>query len=142
MDISVVYADKDRNATKVKAVAEAFAHSLSAQGYTVDLVNAYTEMGKNLTFADYVVVGCTATSAFGGKIPQTVSDFLKRAGTVSGKRCFAFVTKGGLRKNRTLQSLMKAMEAEGMYIKNFDCIDKPQLAAAIGKRLDVKRNNQ
>lgn len=141
MDISIIYADKDSNGTKVKKVAEAFSHALAAQGHSVTLCNAYLEMGKNLTISDYIVVGTTATTAFGGKIPKVISDFLKRAGTISGKRCFAFITNGGLRKNKSLQALMKVMEAEGMYLKNFDIINKPELATAIGKRLEVQRNN-
>ncbi len=141
MDVSIVYADKDQNGTKVKEITESFSKALASQGHTVTTINAYLEMGKNLTFTDYIIVGTTATSAFGGQIPQVIPDFLKRAGTISGKRCFAFITKGGIRKNKSLQALMKAMESEGMYIKNFDLIDKPSLATAIGKRLEVKRNN-
>lgn len=140
MDVSIVYADKDQNGTKVKEIAESFSKALGAQGHTVSVINAYLEMGKNLTFTDYVIVGTTSTSLFGGQIPTVISDFLKRAGTISGKRCFAFITNGGIRKNKSLQALMKAMEAEGMYIKNFDIIDKPSLASAIGKRLEIKRN--
>lgn len=142
MDISIVYADKVRTDTKVQNVAKVFALSLSNNGHNVTLVNAHLDMGKSLTLSDYIIVGTTSITAFGGKIPKVISDFLKRAGTVSGKRCYAFITNGGLFKNKSLQALMKAMEAEGMYIKNFEIIDKPQLAAAIGKRLNVERNFQ
>ena len=49
MDISIIYADKENNGTKVKKVAEAFSHALAAQGHSVTLCNAYLEMGKYIS---------------------------------------------------------------------------------------------
>ena len=52
----------------------------------------------------------------------------------------AFVTGSGLRKNKTLLNLMKAMEGEGMILKLSEVIKNPDEAQAIGKRLNVERN--
>lgn len=38
---------------------------------------------------------------------------------------------------KTLQTLMKAMEKEGMFLKKSEVIKKPDLAKAIGKRIQI-----
>ena len=139
MQVGIVYAGADRNGAKLKAIAEAFAKGLEAQGHQADIISAYEE-GTRLTLYDYVIVGAEPVSFFSAKIPESISKFLAQAGTVSGKRCLAFIPSC-LRKGKTLQNLMKAMEREGMYLKLSEVIKRPDEALAIGKRLNVERNN-
>lgn len=139
MQVGIVYAGADRNGAKLKAIAEAFAKGLEAQGHQADIISAYEE-GTRLTLYDYVIVGAEPVSFFSAKIPESISKFLAQAGTVSGKRCLAFIPSC-LRKGKTLQNLMKAMEREGMYLKLSEVIRRPDEALAIGKRLNVERNN-
>ena len=140
MQVCCIYAGKDRSDNSLEPIVKAIAKGLEEQGHSVDVFNMYTDSDRKLSYYDYVVVGCNSTSSFGGKIPEIIRTFLSRAGQVSGKRCFAFVTKGGLRSQKTLSLLMKAMEGEGMYLKFSDCLKKPDAAYALGKRLNVERN--
>ncbi|MBO8436686.1 MAG: hypothetical protein IAA97_06880 [Spirochaetes bacterium] len=139
MQVCIVYAGADRNGAKLKTLSEGFAKGLEAQGHQVDIISAYDE-GTRLTLYDYVIMGAEPVSFFSAKIPDAVSKFLAQAGTVSGKRCLAFIPSC-LRKGKTLQNLMKAMEREGMILKLSEIIRKPDEAMAIGKRLNVERNN-
>ncbi len=49
----------------------------------------------------------------------------------------AFITKGGIRSMKTLQTLMKTMEKEGMFLKKSEIINKVDLARAVGKRVQI-----
>ena len=138
MQVCVVYAGKDREGTALRTIAQALAQGLNAQGHQTAVVNAYTD-DTRLTRYDYVIIGSEPVSFFSARIPEILSKFLAQAGTVSGKRCLAFIS-GGLRKGKTLQNLMKTMEKEGMILKLSEVITKPGEAMAIGKRLNVERN--
>ena len=138
MQVCIVYAGKDRNGGKLKEIAGAFANGMEAQGHQADVLNAY-DADSRLTRYDYVVLGAEPVSFFSARIPEIVKKFLAQSGTITGKRCMAFIT-GGLRKGKTLQNLMKAMEGEGMILKLSEVIKKPDEAMAIGKRLNVERN--
>jgi len=105
----------------------------------VETFDMYQEMNKICSYYDYIIVGSESLTFFGGKIPPVVKQFLGNAGTLSGKRCLAFITKKGMRKVKTLQTLMKAMESEGMYLKNSDIISNENLAFVLGKRLVLEQ---
>ena len=138
MQVCVVYAAKSRESgDKLKAICQSFAKGLEMQGHQVDIISAYDE--TRLTPYDYVIIGSEPVSFFSASIPSILSKFLAQAGTISGKRCMAFIPSC-LRKGRTLQNLMKAMEGEGMMLKLSDVIKRPDEALAIGKRLTVERN--
>ncbi|MDD7254929.1 hypothetical protein [Bullifex porci] len=140
MQACIVIGGKNKDDQGILAVAKALSKGLESQGHSVDIINAYIDNDKKLTFYDYVIVGSSATTAFGGSIPDVISTFLKRCGQVSGKRCLAFVTKGGLRSQKTLSSLMKIMEQEGMYLKYSEVFKNEASALALGKRLNIERN--
>ena len=86
-------------------------------------------------FTTLVSLGSYALFEFVGIVPD-LSNILSWICGV----CFAFVVKGGLRSQKTLSLLMKAMEGEGMYLKFSDVLKKPDVAYALGKRLNVERN--
>ncbi len=139
MQVCIVYAAANRNSSaRLRSISESFQKGLEMQGHQADIINAYDE-DVRLTRYDYVVIGSEPVSFFSAAIPEIVKKFLAQAGTITGKRCMAFIT-GGLRKGKTLQNLMKAMEGEGMILKLSDVIKKPDEAMAIGKRLNVERN--
>ncbi len=139
MQVCILYAGKSRESDRLKSVSEALARGLAGNGHIADVVNMRTEE-KRLTIYDYVIIGTEPVSFFSASVPGEISKFLAEAGTVSGKRCMAFVSGSGLRKNKTLLNLMKAMEGEGMILKLSEVIKNPDEAQAIGKRLNVERN--
>ena len=124
MQVGIVYAGADRNGAKLKAIAEAFAKGLEAQGHQADIISAYEE-GTRLTLYDYVIVGAEPVSFFSAKIPESISKFLAQAGTVSGKRCLAFIPSC-LRKGKTLQNLMKKQPRHGKNSRlSFMSMERP-----------------
>jgi len=137
MRVCVLYAPAAKGNEKMKAIAKALSEGISAQGHLVDVFDMTLEAGKIVSFYDYLIIGTESPTFFGGKIPTSVSGFLKSAGSISGKRCMAFITKGGLRSMKTLQVLMKAMEKEGMFLKKSEVISKVDFAKAVGKHLQI-----
>jgi len=112
---------------------------IERQGHEVTLVDARTE--ALLTPFSYIAVGTVAVSAFSKTVPESLGVFLKTAGRLTGKRCYAFVGRSGLRKRRLLASLMKTMEKEGMYLKTSDILGAAVEAETIGSRLRIEKSN-
>lgn len=137
MKVCVLYAPATKGNEKMKSIAKALAEGIGAQGHMVDVFDMSLESGKIVSYYDYLIIGTENTTFFGGKIPNTVATFLKSAGTMSGKRCMAFITKGGIRSMKTLQTLMKAMEKEGMFLKKSEIIAKVDMARAVGKHVQI-----
>jgi hypothetical protein len=121
------------------AVAKAMARALEAKGHFVDLAQARADESPRLTGYDYLVVGTESATAF-GKIPERVAQFLAQAGMVSGKRSMAVLRKSGLRPERALNRLMKAMEAEGMIVNCAELVTNEANASAAAREAPVERN--
>lgn len=140
MKVCILYAAKGKDNVTIKKISAALAKGLEQQNHMVDLVDIKLEGSKIVSYYDYLIVGTESVTTFGGKIPENVSNFLKNCGSISGKRCMAFVTRGGIRSSKTLHSLMKVMESEGMYLKTSDVINKEDMAIAIGKKIHIEAN--
>ena len=120
---------------RVGGLARALAKGMERQGHTVDLVDGVKDTGARLTIHQYVAVGAAPTGTFGGKIPDAVKTFLSGAGTVAGKKCYAFIPKASFGAAKSLAAVMKCMEGEGMFLKSSDILRSPAEAEEIGKRL-------
>ena len=138
MKVCVLYAAKSNNNSNIKKIATAIAKGVEQQNHLVDIIDMKLDEGKVVSYYDYIIVGAEGTTTFGGQIPSIVRSFLEKSGSISGKRCMAFVCKAGLRGNKTLQTLMKLMEEQGMFLKTSDIIKNEQQAVAIGKRIHIK----
>lgn len=140
MRVLILYAPKAKASEKMKAIARSLAEGIGEQGHTVDILDASLDAGKVVSYYDYIVIGSEATTTFGGKIPPSLASFLKGAGTLSGKRCMAWITSGGVRSMKTLQTLMRVMESEGMFLKKSELIKSADFARAVGKNLQIERS--
>jgi menaquinone-dependent protoporphyrinogen IX oxidase len=136
MRVCVLYSDAG-NDTTCKELASSLAEGISTQGHIVDTIDMCHDAGKIISFYEYFAIGTSSTSFWGGKIPDHVTSFLKQSGSISGKRCFAFVSKRGIRQAKTLQTLMRAMESQGMYLKYSDILSNRGYAKEVGKRLII-----
>lgn len=136
MRVCVLFASKAQS-TKVRDIATGLADGIATQGHTVDVFDMRLEAGKVISYYDYLVIGTESDSFWGGKIPSVVKTFLKQAGTISGKRCMAFIAKGGFRTMKSLLVLMRVMEKEGMYLKTSDILATKDHAKEVGKRLHI-----
>ena len=137
MRVCVLYCGRQANDRILKELSGKLSDGIASNGHTVEVFDMNLEMGKIISFYDYVVVITTATSYFSKNIPENVMKFLKTAGSVSGKRCSCYISKNCGRKGKVLQTLMRAMESEGMYLKVSDILPNGNYAYAVGKRLHV-----
>ncbi|MBL7006442.1 MAG: hypothetical protein ISR78_05110 [Spirochaetia bacterium] len=133
--IVVVY---ESSKQKIIEIAKGLADGIAQNGHTAEIIDAVLESEKKLTFYNYVILGTEASTTFGGKIPKGVQSYLSQCGSVSGKRSFAFILKKGFRTGKTLSTLMKAMEFEGMFIKYSEIIKRREDGKEIGKRLRIE----
>ena len=141
MRICILYGGTSAGNEKLRGLAEGLSKGISSSGeHIVDTIDMKLEQGKRISSYDYVVVISQAENFFSKKVPSIVSDFLKAAGSISGKRCSCFISSNSLRKGRVLQNLMYVMESEGMYLKLSDVLKNANMAYAVGKRLHVERN--
>jgi len=137
MKVAVVFF-AGNNRKQLAETAKGLLKGIEKQGHQVDLVDGDRDVNVKLTVYEYVCIGVTATNLFGGKVKDHIPKFLANSGLLSGKRCFAFTTKTGLRHTKTLRTLMNSMEHEGMYLKNSDVLGNSQEAEEVGKRLHVR----
>lgn len=131
----VYVAGRDRN--RLLEITRSLARGIESQGHHVDIIDGERDINAKLTMYNYLAVGTSSVTAWGGKIPDHVSTFLSNSGIVAGKRSFAYIVKSGLRVTKTLTRLMRGMEQEGMYLKNSEILSSPAEAEEIGKRLHL-----
>jgi len=122
---------------KLLNISKGLVKGLEGQGRQVDLIDGDRDVNVKLTIYEYIALGTSAPNFWGGRVSHKIALFLANSGMVSGKRCFAYITKGGLRKTKTLRALMNAMEHEGMYLKNSGFLSSVEEAEELGKRLHV-----
>lgn len=137
MKVCVLYCDIGQSSSVSKELALGLSEGIQAQGHDVDILDMQRDTGKIISYYDYIAVGTVATTFWGGKIPSKVGDFLKQCGTISGKRSFAYIGKRGVRVGKTLQSLMRMMESQGMYLTYSDVLSNRAYAKEVGKRLVI-----
>ena len=123
---------------RLLGLAQGLAKGMQEQGHQVDVIDGGHDVNSKLTIYQYIAVGGESTTTFTGKIPEVVTRYLKGAGMISGKRCYAFVSKATLSSNRALQRLMKVMEGEGMFLKNSGVLNSAVEAEAVGRRLHIE----
>ncbi len=137
MRVAVVFFSGRNNSERMRDLARALGKGLERQGHQVDVMDGTKDTGARLTIHQYVVVGAASTGTFGGKVPDSVKTFLAAAGSVSGKKSYAFVPKATFGASKALTALMRIMEGEGMFLKNSDILRSAQEAEEVGKRLHV-----
>jgi flavorubredoxin len=120
-------------------MSRALAKGIEEQGHQVDIVDGDHDVSTKLTVYQYIAVGTEAVSTIGGKIPEKVGPFLSNAGLIAGKRSFAYVHKSFLSAPRALSRLMKAMETEGLYLKNSMVLNSNAEAEELGRRLHIEK---
>ncbi|MDE0024177.1 MAG: hypothetical protein OXP69_07160 [Spirochaetaceae bacterium] len=126
-----------KNRKRLLSLAQALARGIETQGHQVDLIDGARDINSKLTIYGYIAIGGESITTFTGKIPEVVTRYLKNAGMISGKRCYAFVCKSPISANRALQRIMKAMEGEGMFLKNSGILNSEVEAQEVGRRLHI-----
>jgi hypothetical protein len=114
---------------------KALAKGMEMMGHRVDIIDAWTDDGMRLPGYEYIAIAAEPLSFFSAKMPEPLPRVLAAGSSISGKKSAAFIKKGGLRTNRALSNLMKAMEKEGMLINWSDILLNTPHAEAMGKRI-------
>jgi hypothetical protein len=105
----------------------------------VTVIDAMTDTGASLTPFGYIAFGVKVPSFMAKSVPDAFAAFLRSAGHLPGKRCYAFIDGKGLRKSRFLASLMKVVESEGVLLKRSDILSGEAEAQAVGARLHIEK---
>lgn len=114
---------------------KALAKGMEKMGHRVDVIDAWTDDGIRLGGYEYIALAAEAVSFFSAKIPDVVPRILAAGSGLGGRKSAAFVRKAGMRPNKTLALLMKAMEKEGMLVNWSDILLNAPHAEALGKRI-------
>ena len=133
MRIAIVSAPAQRQAPP--DYVKAFAKGMELMGHRIELVDAWTDDGMRLGGCEYIAVVAEPVSFFSGKIPEVLPKILSAGSGLGGKKSAAFIKKSGLRSNKALSVLMKAMEKEGMMVNWSDILLNAPHAEAMGKRI-------
>lgn len=134
MKVAIVYWDVQGK--NLRDFAAALSQGVESQGHQVQIFDGLKD-DLRLTPFNYIIMGTLSPSMFGKKISSQVINGIKRCGTLTGKKSFAFVKKSGLRSFKVLHSLMTYMESEGMLVKNFDIFNKTEEARYLGAKLHI-----
>lgn len=89
----------------------------------------------NLTFSEVIVAGYPVRSWFPKAVDGRWSEWLSKAGNLIGKTAYAFSGGGLLGRQRTLVLLMNSLEAEGMVVRDFEHLDRPDQVTAFVARM-------
>ena len=127
------------NNNDLSKAAKAIAKGIEANSHIVKILDMSKDVEK-LTIYDYIVIIANSTTFFGGKVNPKLPKYLAQAGQVSGKRSAAFITGNCIKKQKTLNTLMKVMESEGMLIKYSNILKNESSASYYGKILKIERN--
>ena len=125
------------NREKVREISRALADGIESQGHHVDVIDGSQDVNTKLTIYQHLTVITEQTTLFTGKIPSGITEFLRGAGIVGGKKSFAFVTKKLLGNTKALKRLMHAMEHEGMFLQYSDVLASPEDSKIIGSKLRI-----
>lgn len=136
MKACILYYDKV-NKTLCKELSAALAKGIQEQSHDCDIVDMAKETGKIISYYDYIGVVTSPLTLWGGKVGDQVASFLKSAGSMSGKRSAAFISKGSIRSTKTMQALFKLMESQGMYLTYSEILPSVGFAKECGKRLKI-----
>ena len=107
-----------------------------SRGNVVALISGFEDPSSaHLAIYDYVAVAISPSGFIGGKVPDSVRNFLRQAGGVSGKKGCAIVLRRGLSSGKTCRNLMRILEAEGMRLDYFDIVRDADHALHVGTKI-------
>ncbi len=138
MRTAVVFFPPHNGSDSLSRIANSLASGLERAGHQATVIRADKGNPQSLTSYGYIAVGAESRSFFSREPEGDIKAYLSNAGMLTGKRSFAFVRPRGLFALKTLGSLMRRMEAEGMFIRYSEILANEAAAEAIASRLKVE----
>lgn len=137
MRVAVVFFGGPRR-NAVAELARGVGEGIERLGHHVELIDAERDVNHSLTPFQFIAIGTTSTSFFGGKVPGNLAEWLSQAGMVSGKKSFAFIASSPFGAQKALSRLMNTMEREGLFIRYSDILRSRNEALLVGSRLKIE----
>lgn len=138
MKIAVIHFSES-SGSKVVDTAKAVARGLDRSGKSADLIDGYRDVLR-LSVYTYLCICCEGTSFFTAGINADLAKRLEQATGLSGKRACVLVQKKLFWPDKTMQKLLRAVESQGVYLRNSLVADKNDETEAFAARLDVEPN--
>lgn len=129
------------SAEGLRQLAKGLAEGFSANGHNADIIDLKNDESVRVGIYDYVCIGTSGVKPWSGKIDPALARRLDAVGSLSGKRSFAFVAKNLMFTEKLLVNLMKAMESQGMYMRNSAVLKIPEDAKLTARSLDLERTH-
>ncbi|MDA3850772.1 MAG: hypothetical protein PF447_05825 [Spirochaetaceae bacterium] len=123
--------------SQVSSVLTSLSKGVETQGHQVKILRGNKD-DLHLTGYDYLLIGCSSMGLMSKSLPPSLKSDLAESGLLTGKRCFAYVINGGLRKNALMLNLMKNLEGQGLMVKNFDILTSADEAEKLAGSLHIK----
>ena len=127
------------NPERLTLLAKSFIAGLQGQGHLVEMFNIRTDANIRLGVYDYLCFGSQGGSLLSGRIDPALTKQLDGLSGCSGKRSFAFIGKKAFFSESVLKGLMKAMESQGLFIRNSAIFATADEARLLGSTLEVAR---
>lgn len=117
MRAALIYSEENKKlelfVKKISSVIERKGNELKVIKAERGIVNC------NLSPYEFVLVGCSVSSMFKGKLPSELIGFIKRCAGLERKKTIAFIIPWFMGNDKTLKNLMSLLESKGSFIIDF-----------------------
>lgn len=117
MRAALIYSEENKKlelfVKKISSVIERKGNELKVIKAERGIVNC------NLLPYEFVLVGCSVSSMFKGKLPFELIGFIKRCAGLERKKTIAFIIPWFMGNDKTLKNLMSLLESKGSFIIDF-----------------------
>lgn len=117
MKAALIYSEENKKlelfVKKISSVIERKGNELKVIKAERGIVNC------NLLPYEFVLVGCSVSSMFKGKLPSELIGFIKRCAGLERKKTIAFIIPWFMGNDKTLKNLMSLLESKGSFVIDF-----------------------
>lgn len=117
MRAALIYSEENKKlelfVKKISSVIERKGNELKVIKAERGIVNC------NLLPYEFVLVGCSVSSMFKGKLPSELIGFIKRCAGLERKKTISFIIPWFMGNDKTLKNLMSLLESKGSFIIDF-----------------------
>ncbi|MEA1939406.1 MAG: hypothetical protein U9N03_01945 [Candidatus Caldatribacteriota bacterium] len=118
MRAALIYGGNDK---KLELFVKKIFSTIERKGNELKIIKAERGVvdSNNLLSYEFIFVGCPVLSAFKGKLPSELIDYIKRCTGLERKKTIAFIIPRLIGNNKTLKNLMSLLESKGTFIVDF-----------------------
>ena len=133
MRTALIYSAQSK---KLELIAQRILSLIQKAGHTVEEIKV-EKTTKNPSFYAYelIFVGSPVLGFWGGKYPQALNNYLRRATGLEGKKSVVFVTPKTFGVNKATKKIMHQLETKGSFVISFRCIKNTTEAEEFGQKL-------